>query len=195
VKKRAVTASFSGGDATSDGGLPLVRQLDRRPGLTKAIAQALPDPRDPALIEHSQQTLLRQRIYGLCPGYEDLNDHDTLRQDPAWQTAVEQIKPPASSPTLCRLEQRADRADAWALHAILADQFIASFATPPTELTLDFDATDDRAHGRQEPSLASSVKVRHPICPLSSLSRRSASFRSLVFSERRNCLPLFLIRA
>jgi hypothetical protein len=97
VKKRAVTASFSGGDATSDGGLPLVRQLDRRPGLTKAIAQALPDPRDPALIEHSQQTLLRQRIYGLCPGYEDLNDHDTLRQDPAWQTAVEQIKPPASS--------------------------------------------------------------------------------------------------
>jgi hypothetical protein len=150
VKKRTVAASFSGGDVTSDGGLPLLRQLDRRLGLTKAIAQALPDPRDPALIEHSQQTLLRQRIYGLCHGCEDLNDHDTLRQDPAWQTAVEQIKPLASSPTLCRLEQRADRAAAWALHEILVDQFIASFRTPPDGLILDFDATDDRVHGRQE---------------------------------------------
>jgi hypothetical protein len=150
VKKRLVTASFAGGDVTSDGGLPLLRQLDRRLGLTKAIAQAMPDPRDPALIEHSQQSLLRQRIYGLCHGYEDLNDHDTLRLDPAWQTAVEQIKPLASSPTLCRLENRADRAAAWALHGILADQFIASFRTPPPELILDFDATDDRVHGRQE---------------------------------------------
>lgn len=150
VKKRAVTASFTGGDVSSDGGLPLLRQLDRRLGLTQAIARALPDPRDPALIEHAQQTLLRQRIYGLCHGYEDLNDHDTLRQDPAWQTAVEQIKPLASSPTLCRLENRADRAAAWALHEILVAQFIASFAAPPTELILDFDATDDRVHGRQE---------------------------------------------
>jgi hypothetical protein len=84
VKKRLVAASFSGGDVTSDGGLPLLRQLDRRLGLTKAMAEVLPDPRDPALIEHSQQTLLRQRIYGLCHGYEDLNDHDALRLDPAW---------------------------------------------------------------------------------------------------------------
>ena len=112
VKKRHVTASFTGGDVTSDGGLPLLRQMDRRLALTKTIAQALPDPRDPALIEHSQHALLRQRIYGLCHGYEDLNDHDTLRLDPAWQTAVEQIKPLASSPTLCRLENRADRAAA-----------------------------------------------------------------------------------
>ena len=150
VKKRRVTGSFTGGDVTSDGGLPLLRQLDRRLGLTKAMAQALPDPRDLALIEHSQHALLRQRIYGLCHGYEDLNDHDTLRLDPVWQTAVEQIKPLASSPTLCRLENRADRAAAWALHGILVDQFIASFRTPPTELILDFDATDDRVHGRQE---------------------------------------------
>ena len=150
VKKRRLTASFSGGDVTSDGGLPLLCQLDRRLGLTRAMAQVLPDPRDPALIEHSQQALLRQRLFGLCHGYEDLNDHNTLRLDPAWQRAVEQIKPLASSPTLCRLENRADRAAAWALHGILVDQFIASFRTPPTELILDFDATDDRVHGRQE---------------------------------------------
>jgi hypothetical protein len=150
VKKRALCASFSGGDVTSDGGLPLLRQLDRRLGLTKALAQVLPDPRDPALIEHSQLALLRQRLYGLCHGYEDLNDHDTLRHDPAWQTAVEQIKPLASSPTLCRLENRADRAAAWAMHGILVDQFIGSFDAAPVELILDFDGTDDRVHGKQE---------------------------------------------
>ena len=150
VKKRAVSASFSGGDVTSDGGLPLLRQLDRKLGLTKALAQALPDPRDPALIDHPQLALVRQRIYGLCHGYEDLNDHDTLRLDPAWQTAVERLQPLASSPTLCRLENRADRAAAWAMHGILVDQFIASFRTLPTELILDFDATDDRVHGRQQ---------------------------------------------
>jgi hypothetical protein len=105
VKKRVVAASFSGGEVTSDGGLPLLRQLDRRLGLTRAIAQALPAPRDPALIEHSQPSLLRQRIYGLCHDYEDLNDHDPLRLDPVWQTAVEQIKPLASSPTLWRLRR------------------------------------------------------------------------------------------
>jgi len=84
VKKRLVAASFAGGDVTSDGGLPLLRQLDRRLGLTKAMAHVLPDPRDPALIEHSPHSLLRQRLYGRCHGYEDLNDHDALRLDPAW---------------------------------------------------------------------------------------------------------------
>ena len=150
VKKRAVRASFTGGDVTSDGGLPLLRQTDRRIGLTKALAKVLPDPRDPERIEHPLLSLIRQRIYGLAQGYEDLNDHDTLRQDLAWQTAVERDRPLASSPTLCRLENRADRAVAGLVHQVLVDQFIASFTQPPAELILDFDATDDRVHGQQE---------------------------------------------
>ncbi len=75
---------------------------------------------------------MRQRIYGLCPGYEGLNDPDTLRHDPAWQTAVEPSQPLAASPTRCRLENRAERAAAWALHGIGVDQCIAAFRTPPT---------------------------------------------------------------
>jgi hypothetical protein len=110
----------------------------------------LPDPRDPARIEHPQLTLVRQRIYGLAQGYEDLNDHDTLRHDLAWQTAVERDRPLASSPTLCRLENRADRPVAWAVPQVIVAQFIAAFAQPPSELVLDFDATDDRVHGQQE---------------------------------------------
>src|SRR3954462_712912 len=81
VKKRSVTASFSGGEVTSDGGILLLRQADRQLGLTRALARVLPDPRDPDRIRHPLLTFLRQRVYGLCLGYEDLNDHDSLRQD------------------------------------------------------------------------------------------------------------------
>jgi len=150
VRQRALCASFTGGDVTSEGGVTLLRQTDRRRGLTKARANVLPDPRDPDRLEHPLLSLVRQRIYGLAQGYEDLNDHDTLRHDLAWQTAVERDQPLASSPTLCRLENRADRPVAWAVHEVLVEQFITSFAQPPTELILDFDATDDRVHGQQE---------------------------------------------
>jgi len=150
VKRRQVEADFSGGDITSDGGLLLLRQADRRLGLLQAANAVLPDPRDARYVQHDQLTLLRQRVYALCQGYEDLNDHDSLRQDLAFQTAVEQDQVLGSSPTLCRLENRTDRATAVALHQVVIEQFIASFAEPPEELILDFDATDDRVHGLQE---------------------------------------------
>lgn len=150
LKRRNVQAEFSGGDITSDGGVLLLRQVDRVLGLTQAIDRVLFDPRDPQRIEHSQLSLLRQRIYGLCQGYEDLNDHTGLRLDPALQTAVERDEPLASSSTLCRFENRVGRAAAVRLHEVLIEQFIASFIAPPEELILDFDATDDAVHGRQE---------------------------------------------
>ena len=150
VKRRAVQASFTGGDVTSDGGIALLRQVDRKLGLTKRLARVLPDPRNRSRVVHPLRSLVRQRIYGLAQGYEDLNDHDTLRHDLAWQTAVERDVPLASSPTLCRLENRADRQVAWAMHEVLVEQFIRSFAKAPSDLILDFDATDDRVHGQQE---------------------------------------------
>jgi hypothetical protein len=150
VKKRQVSAAFTGGNVTRDGGITLLRQVDRRIGLTRRLAEVLPDPRDPARIAHDQLSLLRQRLYGICAGYEDLNDHDRLRDDVAWQTAVERDEPLASSPTLCRWENRADQRSAWAVHQIFLEMFIGSFQRPPTELILDFDATDDRVHGQQE---------------------------------------------
>ena len=128
----------------------LLRQADRRLGLIRSLACILPDSRDPALVTHSQEDLLRQRIFGIAQGYEDLNDHDTLRHDLVWQTAVERSESLASSPTLCRMEQRANRETAVAMHQVLLEQFIASFKEVPTELILDFDATDDRVHGHQE---------------------------------------------
>ena len=147
LKRHRIEARFSGGDITSDGGLLLLRQVDRRLGLLEAVNARLPDPRD---VVHDQLTLLRQRVHALCQGYEDLNDHDQLRGDPALQTATEQEQVLGSSPTLCRLENRMGREAAVAIHHVLVERFIASFAEPPEELILDFDATDDRVHGLQE---------------------------------------------
>src|SRR5512143_3164808 len=149
-QRHQVQAEFTGGDITSDGGVLLLRQVDKRLGLLAAVDRVLPDPRDPRLIAHSQLSLLRQRVYGLCLGYEDLNNHTTLRTDVALQTALERTATLASAATLCRLENRADRQVMWRLHEVLVEQFIASFDTPPTELIVDVDATDDPVHGRQE---------------------------------------------
>jgi hypothetical protein len=148
--RRKIEASFTGGEVSSDGGLLLLREADRRLGLVAALDAVLPDPRHPVFITHRQVDLLRQRIFGIAQGYEDLNDHDTLRHDLVWQTALERTDALASDSTLCRLEQRVDRKAALAFHQVLLDQFIASFQEAPTELILDFDATDDRVHGNQE---------------------------------------------
>ena len=98
LKRRKIDAQFSGGAITSDGGVLLLRAVDRQLGLTERIAAQIPDARDPDRVQHQVVDLLRQRVYGLACGYEDLNDHET----------------------------------------------------PPTSLTLDFDATDDPVHGEQD---------------------------------------------
>ena len=149
-KRRKVEARFDGGDITSDGGVLLLQQVDQRLGLSRAIAGVIGDPRRQASCQHDLLSLLRQRLYGLALGYEDLNDHQTLRKDLALQTAVKRDTALASASTLCRWENRADRTTAWRLHEVLIDQFIASFRRPPKRLILDFDATDDAVHGQQE---------------------------------------------
>jgi hypothetical protein len=152
VGRREIEANFGGGALSSDGGLMLVRQVDRRIGLSKAIANALHDPRDPERITHELRDLIAQRLYGLCCGYEDLNDHGQLRQDPLMQTAVGTTAELASSPTLSRLETRATRGDVVALNRVLVEQFIASHRVAPKELILDVDASDIPLHGEQEQS-------------------------------------------
>ena len=150
LKRRRIEASFAGGHITSDGGALLLRQVDQRLGLSEAVAAVLDDPRRRGSVQHSVGDLLRQRLYALALGHEDLNDHDDLRRDLAIQTAVGTDQDMASPATLCRWENRADRQTAWRIHEVLVDQFIASFERAPKRLILDFDATDDAVHGRQE---------------------------------------------
>lgn len=150
VKGRKIQANFRGGDITSNGGVLLLKQADHYTGLIKAIANVLTDNRRQASCDHSLRTMIRQRVYALALGDEDLNDHSTLRHDIALQTAVNQDSSLASAPTLCRLEKRADQETAWSMHAVLIEQFIASYDRPPKRLILDVDATDDAVHGMQE---------------------------------------------
>lgn len=81
VNKRKIEVSFSGGDVSSDGGVLLVRQADKRLRLTEQLSRLLPDKRQSGKVQHRLLDMIRQRIYGLALGYEDLNDHDSLRQD------------------------------------------------------------------------------------------------------------------
>ena len=151
---KAVVADFQGGRLTTDAGALLLRQVERRLGLFDALDAAIPDPRRPELIEHDQKALLAQRITAIALGYEDLNDHQTLRADPALQVVAGRDPAPeatlASPSTLCRLENRVDRATLARIAGVLVDQFIAAHPEPPEALILDFDATDDPVHGHQE---------------------------------------------
>jgi hypothetical protein len=153
--RRHLHADFSGGVLTSDAGALLLREADRQLGLLDAFDRAIPDPRNPELIQHPQRALLAQRIFAIACGYEDLNDHQRLRHDPLWQTATDHPgadnEPALASPsTLCRLENRVDRHSLFRLASVLVEQFIDAHSTPPEELILDFDATDDPVHGHQE---------------------------------------------
>jgi hypothetical protein len=152
--RRQLLAEFTGGKITSDAGALLLREVAGRSKLFERMAAAVPDPRDPALTEHDQRTMLAQRVLGIACGWEDLNDHHGLRVDPLMQAAserdVDEDRPLASPATLCRLENRVDRAACVELSGLLVELFIESFDSPPAELVLDFDATDDPVHGGQE---------------------------------------------
>ena len=151
--RRRVMADFDGGDITSDAGALLLRQVDRKLGLIDALNVVIPDPRNQALVTHQQVTLLRPRIFAIAMGYEDGNDHQTLRDDPLMQLLTERgidpDQPLASPPTLCRLENRVLRTTLADIAAVFVEVFIRAHPTTPKQLILDFDATDDPVHGNQ----------------------------------------------
>ena len=154
LKSQKIVADFDGGRLTSDAGGLLLREADRKLGLIRRLAACIPDPRNPLVTVHDQQTMLAQRIFGIALGYEDLNDHNTLRDDPLFAVLADKKPDPdeplASSPTLCRFENRIDRRALVRMSEVFVETFITSHQRPPKELVLDFDATDDRIHGQQE---------------------------------------------
>lgn len=152
--RKKIQANFNGGHLTSDAGAALLREVDKRIGLIDAVTDCIGDPRQPVKITHDLRTMLAQRIFAIAMGYEDLNDHDSLRDDPLLQIVTErgmnEQQPLASASTLCRLENRIDRKALAKTAEVFVEQFIASHDTPPEQIVLDFDATDDPVHGDQE---------------------------------------------
>jgi len=169
---RQVVADFSGGYLSSDGGALLLRQLDRGLGLTRTLAQAFTDRRDPRYCDHTLEQLLAQRVHGLALGYEDLNDHDTLRRDPLLAAACDKPDPLgrdrlhahdqgvalAGSATLHRLElgnHRQDRThkithDPARVEATLLQLGVRCLDKHARELIVDLDAMGHLVHGLQE---------------------------------------------
>ena len=166
AKGRKVTADFQGGDISSDGGLTLIREVDRILNLSKRAASSLCDDRQQTKVHHGALNLLQSRLYGLCAGWEDLNDFDQLRKDCLYQSMTGRDVELASPATLCRFENQQNRKAALDISELLVDVFIESFDSAPEKLVLDFDATDDPVHGHQEKRFFHGYYNHHCFLPL-----------------------------
>jgi Transposase DDE domain group 1 len=165
VEGRQVVAAFDGGDNTSDAGGLLLGATDRAIGLTARFAACFLDGRAQAQVEHTIKAMAAQRVFGIALGYEDLIDHDQLRHDPVLATLAGKLEakrkncaPLAGKSTLNRLEHAPSQPsryhkighDAAAIERLFVDLFLEAYKTPPKEIVLDLDATDDPLHGHQE---------------------------------------------
>ncbi|MGH9628619.1 MAG: IS1380 family transposase [Bryobacteraceae bacterium] len=158
---RRVEAGFDGGQMTSDGGSLLLREADRRLNLLPRLAECFLDGRNPALVKHSVGEMIAQRVYGLALGYEDLNDHEQLRNDPLLAVLAgkrELGQPLAGKSTLNRLElsngtpDRYKKITYWkaSIDALFVEVFLEAFEQAPEQIVLDVDTTDVELHGGQE---------------------------------------------
>ena len=151
---KEVVADFEGGQITSDGGGLLLREVDRRYGLTEALARCLDDPRDPDRLTHDLTTLVRQRLFSIALGYEDTNDAATLRRDPALKAMSGRLPESnddlASQPTLSRFENMVGERDLKRLSDCLLDFYLKAHPGPRRVIVIDVDTTDDPTHGSQQ---------------------------------------------
>ena len=170
IKGRKVIANFEGGRITSDAGIVLIAELDKKLNITSRFAQCFRDYRDSSYVDYPVHQLLAQRVYGIVLGYEDVNDHERLRHDPALALALSQLNfidaneaILAGKSTLNRLEycpenvidqgkSRYHRIEHQPkeLEQAFVDIFLASYRKPPRQIILDMDVTDDQVHGNQE---------------------------------------------
>jgi hypothetical protein len=155
--KREVVVQFDGGDVTADAGLALLALADRRVGVTAALTRALHDSRQAAKVTHPASEIIAARIYAIALGYEDGNDFDRLRHDPALKTVCGQL--PASGAalmsqeTLSRFEHLPTARDLVRMGWALVDLGIAPLPAATTEVIIDVDPYDDPCHGQQQFSL------------------------------------------
>jgi len=154
VQRKKITAAFDGGRITSDGGVMLLAQAERRLGLAQRLDQVIPDRRDQDRVTHLLPDILRARIFAIACGYEDADDLDRLRCDPAFKLACGRLPDSGtdlcSQPTISRWENAPALRDLIRLMGVMVDLYCASYATPPAAVTLDIDDTVDVVHGHQQ---------------------------------------------
>jgi hypothetical protein len=175
---RQIVAEFSGGTITSDAGSLLLKETDVKMNLLARFSECFTDRRSPLLIEHTLEQMLRQRVYGLALGYEDLNDHDLLRLDPLLAVMTGKAEPGtdllAGKSTLNRMElgtgmpSRYKKITFWrdSVDELLVDIFLEAHKVAPAQIVLDIDTTDMALHGNQEEKFYHGYYKHHCYLPL-----------------------------
>jgi len=157
IKPKKVIAAFDGGRLSSDGGVALLALAEKRVGIVGRLAKLFPDERDQDRVIHPMGSMLSARIFAISCGYEDGNDFDRLRKDPAFKLACGRLPDSGhdlcSQPTISRLENAPSLRDVMQLSYALVDQWCASYAKPPEAVVLDIDDSCDVVHGQQQLSL------------------------------------------
>ena len=156
VHRKKITAAFDGGRISSDGGVMLLAQAERRLDIADQLARVIPDERDASRVVHLLPDILRARIFAIACGYEDADDLDRLRFDPAFKLACGRLpdtgRDLCSQPTVSRWENAPSLRDLIRLMGVMVDLY-CSYTIPPAAVTLDIDDTVDVVHGHQQLSL------------------------------------------
>jgi hypothetical protein len=157
VAGKPVHVAFDGGRLTSDAGVLVLAEIERRLGIAERLARCLEDPRDPVRVRHGLAEMIRFRALLIAAGYADANDCDALRTDPAFKMAVGRLPESGedlcSQPTMCRLENLPRPTALKRMMAAMVELFCDSFEQVPRRVVLDIDDTEDRVHGHQQLSL------------------------------------------
>jgi hypothetical protein len=157
VGRKKLTAAFDGGRITSDGGVLLLGVVERQLGIAETLAQLIADPRNPAFVTHGIDDILRARILAIACGYEDADDLDHLRTDPAFKLACGRLPDSGgdlcSQPTVSRWENAPTLREVIRMTYAMVDLYCASYRQPPAAVTLDIDDSCDVVHGNQQMAL------------------------------------------
>ena len=167
---KKVAVDFNGGNLTSDAGVLLLSEIEYQTGLIASLSACIQDSRRSYSVDHSIKDLFAQRIYQICHGYEDANDSNSLRKDPAIKMALGRLPIEGddlgSQPTISRLENQITDKDLAKMKAVLIQQFIASYDKEPEVIVLDFDDTNHTVHGHQQESLFNGYYGEYCFMPL-----------------------------
>jgi len=169
--QRALVVRFSDLELSSDAGILLARQAEKKVQVCQAIAESIEEWREPNKITHSLHQLVSQRVYQLVGGYEDANDSNQLRHDPIYKIACERLPVAnaqllASQPTITRLENQVSKPEVAKMRSRMVEGFIGSYRKAPEEIVLDIDGWDDPTHGQQQLSCFHGYYGQHMYFPV-----------------------------
>jgi len=170
VHGKKIIADFEGGVVTSDAGLLLLRETERDIGIIRRLAGCVPDKRDQRYVDHTMRELITQRVMQISCGYEDADDSDSLRSDPALKIACNREPLSGddlgSQPTMSRLENAVSRTALYRMGVAFVDGFLDSYRRAPKKIIVDVDDTDDPTHGAQQMSLFNAYYDEYCYMPL-----------------------------